>query len=34
MAWVCPKCGCGNIDEYEVCIRCNNAGNNLDLELK
>ena len=19
MAWVCPNCGCGNLDAYEVC---------------
>ena len=22
MAWVCPKCGCGNIDEWKNCKRC------------
>ena len=22
MTWVCPKCGCGNIDEWKNCKRC------------
>ncbi len=22
MAWVCPKCGHGNLDEWETCASC------------
>jgi len=31
MAWVCKKCGCGNLDEYETCIRCDNTVEISDL---
>ena len=33
MAWVCPKCGCGNLDEYETCIRCDNPVKDSVVKL-
>ena len=33
MAWVCPNCGCGNLDAYEVCIRCRHSVEDSDLKL-